>query len=417
VNIESRKTPLSLFCLTIAESGARKSTVDKMALAPHSRYQRELRQNYKIEKENYQIELEAYNSIKKTVTSQKKVSQDEMARELKKLNKPEKPVEPLFICQEPTLEGLQKSYENGLPSQGFFNDEGAQVFGGNAMNADNAAKTAAGLSRFWDGSTIIRTRAGEGESLYLNNRRLASHLMIQPIISNKIFKNEILMQQGILGRYLVAHPKSLAGTRFIVIEKESAEREKNKEAIDSYNILITELLNKPYKTNEDGGLNFDSIILEDGSYELWVNVFNGIEMELTEQGKYPHLKPTAQKMGENILRIAGLFSIVDSTPKITIDQMERACKLGLYYLEQFHIAITKTEIESEINTANTLLTWLKNKDYSIINIDDFNNAPRSIGARNRKKARALMHILTKHNYTILIEKNKNGEGSSWKLIN
>jgi hypothetical protein len=57
-----------------------------------------------------------------------------------------------FITEEPTLEGLQRSFRYGLASQGLFSDEGSQFFGGHAMNPDNALKTMSGLSKFWDGT-------------------------------------------------------------------------------------------------------------------------------------------------------------------------------------------------------------------------------------------------------------------------
>jgi len=418
VIVKNRKTPLSLFCLTISDSGDRKTTTDKMALAPHYAYQRELQKNYKQAKDKYLADKKAYTAAEKAILGRvKNESPEVIAQQLLQLQEPEKPIEPLFICSEPTFEGLVKSFERGLPGQGLYSDEGGQFFGGHAMNADNAAKTIGGLSKIWDGSTIIRTRAKDDESSFLDNRRLSAHLMVQPIISNKIFQDPLLKEQGILARFFVSHPKSLAGTRFISpVEQEETDNDK-KLAIQKYNKLIADLLKRKYETDESGGIIFEKITLDKTAYDLWAMFFNRIEEQLSEGGQYNHMKPTAQKMAENTIRIAGIFAVVEGTEQINFDQMTRAVNLGSYYLEQYQLAMDKAETDTEMVNANTLLKWFKAKEMSIISITDLNKAPRSTGARKRQIGRELMDLLTLHGYTLLIEKNKNGESCKWRLIN
>ena len=95
---------------------------------------------------------------------------------LSNLFPPEPPPEPTIISQDPILEGLQKSFRLGLPSQALLNDEGAQFFGDHSMNKENMEKTIAGLSKYWDGALIVRTRAALGESVTKFDRRLSIHL-------------------------------------------------------------------------------------------------------------------------------------------------------------------------------------------------------------------------------------------------
>jgi uncharacterized protein DUF3987 len=78
---------------------------------------------------------------------------------------PAVPPSPLLTCQEPTFEGRCRAVEVGQPSIGVFATEGGQFIAGNAMSAENKLKTAAGLSRIWDGETIKRVRAGDGITL------------------------------------------------------------------------------------------------------------------------------------------------------------------------------------------------------------------------------------------------------------
>ena len=59
--IDGRTYPLSLFCLTIAESGDRKSGADSLALKAHNELQREWMTEYQEHKSIYENEKEAFN--------------------------------------------------------------------------------------------------------------------------------------------------------------------------------------------------------------------------------------------------------------------------------------------------------------------------------------------------------------------
>lgn len=80
------------------------------------------------------------------------------------------------------------------------------------MNADNRLKTVAGLSGLWDGTPINRTRAGDGAST-LRGRRLAAHMMLQPVVALPLLADPVAAQQGFLARFLMVQPPSAIGTR------------------------------------------------------------------------------------------------------------------------------------------------------------------------------------------------------------
>lgn len=80
------------------------------------------------------------------------------------------------------------------------------------MNADNALKTACGLSNLWDGKPLTRVRKSEGSKIYYG-RRLAMHLMMQLVVLIELINNQMLMGQGVLARCLFAAPEPIAGAR------------------------------------------------------------------------------------------------------------------------------------------------------------------------------------------------------------
>jgi hypothetical protein len=121
---------------------------------------------------------------------------------------PDSPLLPLLTCSEPTFEGLVKLFDRGQPSLGLFNDEGGQFIGGHGMSDDAKLRTITGLSRLWDGQVIDRVRGGDGV-MVLPSRRLAMHLMVQPVVATKLFADGLLADQG----FLVARAPYRAGQR------------------------------------------------------------------------------------------------------------------------------------------------------------------------------------------------------------
>ncbi len=209
-----QEIPLSLYAMTVGESGERKSSADRLALYPHHSHQNRLIADYEQIIKRYRDALDVFQRCRTTVLGKgKAAAPDALAAELAKLQEPRTPPTPFILSVEPTLEGLHKSLLRGYPSQGFFSDEGGQFFGGYAFKLENLLKTAAGLSRLWDGESITRTRAADGESASRSGCRLSVHLLMQPVVAHEVLTNRVLLGQGFLARFLVAWPESLAGRR------------------------------------------------------------------------------------------------------------------------------------------------------------------------------------------------------------
>jgi hypothetical protein len=212
VEIDGRVSPVSEYFFSIAKTGERKTATDKAALAPHAKRQRDLQQQYTEKIAEYEADLAAWRKARDEALS----SKHNKGRESKKTalmelgSEPQGPIDAILTTEEPTYEGLVKAFVYGWPSIGLFSDEGGRFVGGYGMNPENQLKTIAGLSKLWDGSPITRTRGGDGNIL-LYGRRLSLHLMIQPEVSDLLFSNRLLTDQGILSRCLVAYPQSKIG--------------------------------------------------------------------------------------------------------------------------------------------------------------------------------------------------------------
>ena len=111
--------PLSLFMLTVAESGDRKSAADKLALTAHRQYQRDLREQYGADRKEYRNANDVYQKARTAILDKAKTDPHAAKAELNQLDEPIEPLSPSILAEEPTLEGLQKSLLRGHASQGL----------------------------------------------------------------------------------------------------------------------------------------------------------------------------------------------------------------------------------------------------------------------------------------------------------
>ncbi len=199
-----RRVPVSLFVLTIAESGERKSAADAEALAPVRQFEMEAADTYKLQSGRWRNAHEAWEAERAAL--KRKTRGDRKALEVKLSDlgdEPKPPPKPYIIVTEPTYEGLAKLLAESQPSVGLFSSEGGGFLGGHAMRDDSRLRALTGLSELWDGSPLKRTRAGDGAT-QLNGRRLTLHLMVQPNIAPQLLADDLAIGQGFLSRLLVS---------------------------------------------------------------------------------------------------------------------------------------------------------------------------------------------------------------------
>jgi hypothetical protein len=164
--------PLSLFCITIAASGDRKSTADNEALWPVNKRESVLREENIEAMREWRIEHAAWAAEKRKIEGNSKIDFSERKTFLSQLgNEPERPLEPNLTSDSPTVEGLTKNWPNSHAALGIFSAEGSTFTAGHGMLEESQLKTAATLSAAWDGRPIKRIRAGDGVSV-LPGRRL-----------------------------------------------------------------------------------------------------------------------------------------------------------------------------------------------------------------------------------------------------
>lgn len=158
--------PLSLFFITVAGSGDRKSSCDTEALWPIRKYERALKEAHAADYQAWTYAHAAWGAERKKIEADRKMSLDARKSALILLGpEPEKPLHPFLTAEDPTVEGLVKAWVSAPAALGLFSAEGGQFTGGYGMSTDSRLRTAASLSCLWDGAPIKRVRALDGVSV------------------------------------------------------------------------------------------------------------------------------------------------------------------------------------------------------------------------------------------------------------
>lgn len=417
-------SPLSFYCLTIAASGERKSSLDGQAMKPIYEYQAERRAEYETLLAEYRAELEAHElrheSIKRSYKPSAKhpepLSHDEqeaLAAELAELEKsrPKPPPRPHILMEEPTAEGIYKHFLDANAVAGLFSDEGGAFFSGHGMTDEAKGRSITMLSQLWDGKPITRTRAGAGESGILAGRRLAAHLMVQPIIADKVLSDPLMMGQGFLARFLVCSDGSLVGTRFLA-NRPHDESPARDPAITQFWETLDELIRQPLPISDVGELEPETLHITGPAYDAWVAVHDAIEEQLSAHGELAVIKEFAAKAADNAARIAALLAYVETRTHPTPEHINRAAELMQFYLQTM---IQRTQEAAQSTTeheAGELANWIR-QNGGELSADNFNKLPAAY--RKAKKARALLTMLVNYGHAFVDVTGPNGKPRAWKL--
>jgi hypothetical protein len=348
--------PLSLFCLTIAASGDRKSSADLEAMAPTRMREKQLREIYEPLATDHAIAHAAWRGQRLQI-ERRKTDVEGRRIELQALGpEPDPPIKPILTLGESTAEGLAKHMPTLPGALGIFSAEGGQFLSGHGFSADAKLRTAASFASLWDGLGLRRLRAGDG-LIDLQGRRLACHLMIQPEAAGGVLGDPVLRDQGLLSRFLIASPESLAGSRLWQEPHEGIEP-----ALRRYIARALSLFEAPTLASNRAGNDLAprALVLSSEARELWIAFHNAVEAAMGADGPLALIRDVAGKAAEQAGRIAGVLQMIDDTRAADIGAgaMERACQLADWYLREATRLASEALIPPVIRDAIALLDWL-----------------------------------------------------------
>ncbi len=413
--------PLSLYLLTIAKSGERKSSCDAPLMEALRAHEREQARTMRAEIAAWQNRHALWKGERERILSEAKKGKGEKRTaaeaDLDALG-PEPPAPPVpdRTVTEPTFEGLTRLFATGMPSLGLFSDEGGQFLGGHAMNSDNRLKTLSALNDLWQGNPIRRTRSGDGHAT-LYGRRLAIHLMVQPRVAHGFMVDPLAAETGFLPRFLICEPPSTIGTRL------HAKARGDRPALEAFNRRLAEILERPLPMDpETRELETRTLRLTPEAEVLLIRFSDVIEEAQAPGGDLAHVTAHASKAAEQAARIAGVLTLWRDlkAEAVTVQDMADGIALAQFYLSEARRLSEAASLSPEIERAEALRRWLlgnwPHPEVMVRDVVQF--GPSAL--RESPKARRALEMLERHGWLSRLPKGEKVRGAArreaWRIV-
>ena len=335
--------PLSLYALTLANSGDGKDSVDRAALRSVHDFQRGAHASYQL-------------------------ALAEAAAE--KSNTP--PIAPYRLCNDMTIEGLRRSFAEGVASQGVFSTEAGAVLCGHAMTPENRVKTAATLCGLWDRGHISVVRGGGGRTEKYGVR-LSAHLLLQPAALGDILGDETLAGIGFWPRFLLAWPAPLAPRIF------KPWRAEESLAVRRYWSGCERLLGRAMPEDCDA---LRALECTREATQLLGAFFEKMEFE-ARRGTLRDIRPFALRATELACRIGGVLAAWVGAEAVDAEHARSGIELAAYSLDSWQSAINGGA-DPAPNWAMTLYRWLAERREPVPLRDLTKLAPASVRPASRR---------------------------------
>lgn len=400
---EGLTSPVSIYTLAVAESGERKTSVDKhftSAISAWESYQADLlKDDIKRQYVNHQAWTMQFEGLKQKIkeTAKQQKPTDALTRQLHdlKLDEPEAIRVPRLIYGDVTPEQLGFSLAKGWPSAGVLSSEAGIVFGSHGMSGDSAMRSMSQINVLWEGGKLSIDRR-TSDSYSVQDARLTMGLAVQADTVKNFFDNskQLARGTGFAARFLIAWPDSTQGSR---LYKEPPKAWPN---LTRFNQRITQLLDRQPKLNDAGGIEPKILDFTPEAKKAWISFHDEVERALKHDGDLSDLRDVASKAADNVARIAALFHLFEysETDSIEAEYIEAAADIVTWHLfeaKRFLQQIaTPSHIANAIKIDNYILRYCRDHQTDVIQ----QNHIRKHGAiRDTKLLKDALHELEEAN--------------------
>lgn len=409
--------PLSLYCLTVAVSGERKSACDDDLMQAMAEYERERDREYRDARKAWAIDLEIWKKRHEAILGKVKKGAVDRSELVAIGPEPEAPARPERLVSEPTYEGLTRLFAEGQPSLGLFSNEGGQFLGGVAMSQDNRQKTLAALNDLWQGNAIKRTRQGDGtRTLY--GRRLALHLMAQPIVAHAFIADPLAGDTGFLPRCLICEPASTIGTRIY------RDMPSDRAALDGFADRLSGLLYTGMAMDpETRALNPARLTLSEEARARLEAYYNETELAQAPGKALEAIRGHASKTAEQAARIAGVLTLWGDLGRREVCPYTMDCGIALarFYLSEAHRLAGAALVSEAVGKAEALRVWMLSPAWGkpwLTVTDAVQRGPNRL--REAPEARKAIEMLLEAGWLIALPKGTELDGKrrreSWRIV-
>lgn len=369
--------PVSLYTITVAPSGERKSTVDDMLSESIRQFNLDLESNSKKGIEEYdtlidiwRIKLDALKNKYSSAVKKGDVSLDKIESEIAihKLSMPQKPRREKILVEDSTVEALFDILSDEFASVLLSSNEGGTITKGTIF------KNSPFLNKVSDGQEFYIDRKS-APSFKIKNSRLSISLMIQFGIFDKLLfkQGNDLRASGFLARCLICQPSTKQGTRYktpFVNPQLEFKKNQTKEGFDWFQNRMTGFIRLAHQ-KKTSGTPKSIMRLSDDAQILYCRQYNLIEGQLNIGCRLYNFKDVGSRYMEQVLRIASILQYF-TTEKLVIEAitLQAAINIFEYYVSEFlNIFKEKDDNYNVDRNAYELITWLRSmvKRYGYLN--------------------------------------------------
>lgn len=351
--------PVSLYLLTLADSGERKSTVEKILMAPLYTRQHELEKEFRADVAKYNESFPAWKVIDDAL---KKKLKNDVSKGLDRsassravgehsINMPTRPNNKKLILSDVTSAAIKECL-SAHNSVGVFSDEAGSLLRGDLLS------DAPFLNSMWSGSSRSVDR-GSRPSLFIEQPRLSLSLMVQPDLFDDYIVREgkAARASGFFARCLICQPDSMAGSRvvanFNTIDNHLAE------SIQCFHSRISALLEETKKRKTEGDERF-CLEFTQSAKEIWWTQYNDLERQIGERGALNPFKDFVSKYVENLSRITACIAYFEGDHIIDYKHVTGSIKIMNWYLGQFANVFSPLKFANqEYKDSEVLWRWLQ----------------------------------------------------------
>jgi len=360
---ERLTSPTSLFILSIADSGERKTTCDGFFTSAIRQYETEQAQFAEPLLQDFAAEIAAWNAQREGLLSaikdagKKGKDAANLRDDLRMLehDKPKPPMIPRLILGDETPENLAYTLAKAWPSAGVVSSEAGVILGAHGMGKDSVMRNLALLNTLWDGGSLSIGRRSS-ESFTLKDARLTVALQIQETTLKAFFDKSggLARGTGFLARFLISWPESTQGYRPFTEPPEHWPK------LAMFQRRITEILNIAVPIAEEGGLNPAMLTFTPEAKMAWIAFHDALEVELRSGGELYDVRDVASKTADNAARLATLFHVFEKGlgGAVDVDSFEGASSIAAWHLSEARRFFGELALPAELANAARLDAWL-----------------------------------------------------------
>jgi putative DNA primase/helicase len=394
--------PTSLYLLTIADSGERKSTCDGFFTCAIRDWQEEQDVTAKSSMAEYKAAMVVWeakkNGLLAKIAEMTKANKptDELDQSLKFLyeEEPTSPRLPRLLLGDETPENLGYNLAKRWPAGAMITSEAGLILGAHGMGKDTRMIYLSLLNMLWDGGTHAVGRKSS-DSYVVRGARLTLCLQVQEATLREFSDKSggLARGTGFFARFLLSRPASTQGQR------PYSDPPTNWPYLARFNRRIAELLRVPAPMGADGALSPRLMVLSQEAKEAWILLHDAIERELGENGDYREVGDVASKIADNAARLAALFQVMERGlgDVVELDMFAAATSVVFWHLHEARLYFGEMQQSREYVDAARLDGWLirrcqLKKTHIISTREVLQFSP----VRDRERLHAALSVLDEH---------------------